>query len=60
MKTKPVAGRIKEHRFTIVVKTHTTRKNAEFALLSAFAKRDPDNCEFHIRKTKPSLLLEWK
>lgn len=34
------------HTFTLEVATHLTRQQAELAVLSAFAKRDPDNCEF--------------
>lgn len=44
----------KEHRFTIVVKTLGTRNSAELALLSAFALRNPDYCEFHLRKKAPT------
>lgn len=43
----------KEHRFILVVKTHGTRKTAETAVLTAFAKRSPDCCEFHLRKSRP-------
>ena len=34
------------HTFTLQVSTHLTRQQAELAVLSAFAKRDPDNCSF--------------
>lgn len=44
----------KEHRFMIVVKTYETRKGAELALLTAFACRRPDSCEFHLRKKAPA------
>lgn len=43
----------KEHRFLIVVKTHETRRDAEFDLLCAFAQRNPDNSEFYLRKKAP-------
>lgn len=38
----------KTHRFTLTVRTHLTKKQAEIAVLAAFAKRNPDNCEFHL------------
>jgi hypothetical protein len=34
------------HTFTLEVATLLTRKQAETAVLLAFAKRQPDNCEF--------------
>lgn len=43
----------KEHRFLLVVKTSGTRKRAELAVLAAFSKRNPDFCEFHLKKKKP-------
>jgi hypothetical protein len=43
----------KEHRFTVVVKTDMSRTHAERALLVSFAWRDPDRCEFHLRKSAP-------
>jgi len=39
---------MKEHRFNLVVKTNSTRKAAELAVLCAFAKRSPDGCEFKL------------
>ncbi len=46
------------HRFALIVKDRRgwlgqSRKNAELAILSCFAKRDPDNCEFILLKRKP-------
>ncbi len=43
----------KGHRFIIVVKTDMSRTHAERALLVSFAWRDPDTCEFHLRKSAP-------
>lgn len=43
----------KEHRFTVIVRTHGTRDSAEVALLSAFAQRRPDDCEFQLLKKRP-------
>jgi len=40
----------KLHQFFLTVKTSLTRKQAELAVLHAFAKRQPDNCEFHLKK----------
>jgi hypothetical protein len=40
----------KSHRFVLVVKTQKTRKQAEIDVLAAFAKRDPDGCEFRLLK----------
>lgn len=36
------------HKFTVTVKTHCDRVSAELALLSAFAKRQPDGCGFYV------------
>lgn len=33
----------------LVVKTSATRKSAELSVLAAFSKRQPDNCEFHLK-----------
>jgi hypothetical protein len=44
--------KLKEHKFTLVVKTVGTRKSAENAVLFVFAKRDPDGCEFHLKRRK--------
>ena len=38
----------KVHRFTLTVRTNLTKKQAETAVLHAFAKRNPDACEFHL------------
>jgi hypothetical protein len=43
----------KEHRFILVVKTWRSRRSAELAVLSAFARRNPDGCEFHLLKSSP-------
>lgn len=50
MKTK-----LKEHRFTLLVKTSGTRENAELAVLSAFASRKPDNCSFYLKHPASSI-----
>lgn len=34
------------HKFTLEVKTHLSRQQAERAVLHAFCLRNPDNCEF--------------
>ena len=34
------------HKFTLEVKTHLSRQQAELAVLHAFCLRNPDNCEF--------------
>lgn len=39
----------KSHQFVLIVKTNSSRKSAEIKVLSAFAKRKPDNCEFHLK-----------
>ena len=44
MKTK------KHHQFILVVKTAGSKRAAELAVLSAFARRKPDGCEFHLRR----------
>ena len=41
------------HKFMLTVKSHGSRRNAELAVLCAFAKRNPDGCQFHLRKSKP-------
>lgn len=41
---------MKEHCFTLIVKTNGGRKSAETAVLYAFAGRNPDGCEFHLKK----------
>jgi hypothetical protein len=43
----------KEHRFILVVKSNVSRKYAGLAVLSAFARRNPDGCEFHLLKSAP-------
>lgn len=43
----------KEHRFILVVKTHETRRMAELDVLTAFASRQPDSSEFHLRRSRP-------
>lgn len=44
---------MKTHRFTLEVKTHKSMESAKLAVLSAFAGRDPDGCEFTLRKSQP-------
>jgi hypothetical protein len=39
------------HRFNLEVRTNQTRNQAEIAVLSAFALRTPDNCEFTLNPT---------
>ncbi len=39
------------HTFQLEVKTHLTRQQAELAVLGAFAKRNPDDCEFTLNYT---------
>jgi Lar family restriction alleviation protein len=41
------------HRFTLEVKTAGDAKAAEIAVLAAFAKRQPDGCEFHLSPIEP-------
>ncbi len=43
-----MATKTKTHRFTVEVKTYRSRKDAERAILLAFAKRQPDFCKFCI------------
>ncbi len=43
----------KTHRFTLEVKTTRGREDARLAVLCAFAGRDPDGCEFKLRKSPP-------
>lgn len=38
----------KTHKFILTVTTARSKKSAELAVLAAFAKRDPDQCEFHL------------
>lgn len=44
---------MKTHTFTLEVKTHYDGAGAELALLTCFAKRDPDQCEFHLATPEP-------
>lgn len=53
------------HTFTLAVKTHLTRQQAEMAVLLAFASRNPDNCEFTLnpvpvraKDAQPSIVEE--
>lgn len=41
----------KTHRFTLDVETNHSRREAELAVLTAFARRLPDDCVFKLRKT---------
>ena len=36
----------KPHRFTLYVATPNSRSSAYYAVLAAFAKRQPDGCKF--------------
>ena len=38
----------KDHHFMVTVKSNRTRQGAEMAILSAFASRRPDGCEFYL------------
>lgn len=42
--------------FVVGVSKASSKKAAELAVLSAFAKRNPDGCEFHLR---PHDKREW-
>jgi len=44
---------IKTHRFILDVKTVGSRLSAEIRVLTAFAKRYPDGCEFLLRRKAP-------
>lgn len=48
--TKPKLNRVKDHTFTLIVKTTGTRASAELAVLSAFAKRQPDGCLYLLKR----------
>ena len=39
---------MKTHRFTLDVKTDETKRVARYSVLTAFASRNPDGCEFHL------------
>lgn len=43
----------KKHTFTLTVETYENRKSSYHAVLFAFAKRDPDNCKFHLKFSPP-------
>jgi hypothetical protein len=47
------AKKRKRHRFILIVETSSARRSAELDVLSAFAQRQPDDCKFYLRKTKP-------
>ena len=38
--------KLKKHKFVITVTTHGSQRSALNALLSAFARRNPDGCSF--------------
>ena len=40
----------KTHKFTISVRTLRTKREAHMAVLSAFARRNPDNCDFTLKE----------
>lgn len=40
---------MKTHHFILTVKTPLSKSAAKVAILSSFAKRQPDGCEFHLR-----------
>ena len=42
----------KSHSFTLVIKTDMSRHDAWLAAQCVFAARDPDNCEFILRKAR--------
>lgn len=45
---------MKEHRFTLVVKTSQPRNAAMHAVWCAFANRKPDGCRFHLLRRNPA------
>lgn len=54
-----------KHTFTLEVKTHLTRQQAELAVLQAFCLRNPDHCEFTLNPVptrandaQPSIVAE--
>jgi hypothetical protein len=49
MKTK-----INKHRFIVTVKTAGFKRDAKLAIISAFAQRQPDGCEFTIAGVQPN------
>jgi len=40
--------KIKQHQFVLTVKGTKTKESALIAVLSCFARRTPDGCEFHL------------
>lgn len=46
------------HTFTVEVQSRGTRKNAEAALLAAFALRAPDGCKFQLVTEDPR--KQWR
>ena len=50
MSAKPKAPKSKTHCFVVAAKDEKTDDAAKTALLVAFAKRQPDGCEFHVTK----------
>jgi hypothetical protein len=44
--------RPKSYRFTVTVKTFRPKTSARMAILSAFAQRSPDGCEFRVTEQR--------
>ena len=43
------------HPFTVLVRGRASRRAAETALLSCFARRQPDGCEFRLLRNRPTV-----
>lgn len=43
---------MKTYVFTLTVKTNSTKRWARDAVLVAFAKRMPDDCEFYLKESR--------
>jgi len=42
----------KSHKFVVTVKTTSTKASARNAVLCAFARRNPDGCEFILKELR--------
>lgn len=51
---------MKTHRFTLTVESNGTRKQAETAVLLAFATRQPDGHSFTLHKSRPANPIKRK
>jgi len=46
----------KTHKFIVTVKSSGSERSAKMAVLSAFARRQPDGCEFTLKRfTRPQI-----